>query len=453
MSEGKLRTGGFALALAGTFGLVYYLCILWDYGFPDRAMRGVWQGLFPGFAWTQEGVIVGFLESLLYGLGIGLIFGALYNFAPSQGVSIARKNLLAEKTRLAISVGGVAFAVLLILVLQGLYQGWDRRMGVYIEQTPADIWVAQEGADDMFHSMSLLPANLQERSEKIDGVAEVHPLHSRRYAFNIEGEEALTVILGYHAEEGVGGPLEMVEGESIPGPGEIIIDRAFANKYDLHLGDILTMEDKDLRIVGISEGTDFLLYQYSFVAETEAQALFQMGDFVNYFLIRLEDAGEVDTVTDLIEAEFAGVQAFSREEFADTSRQLLEEYFIPVLAVLFAIGFAIGVAVIGLTTYTATIEKSREYGILKAIGAKNSDLYRILFEQGMIVGLLGFGVGAALSLVVNQAAAKVVPEFLTSIEPLDMSWVLGASLLMSLLASYIPMRRLAGIDPALVFKS
>ncbi len=384
---------------------------------------------------------------------MGRLGGLLPSFRRSGRVSLARKNLLAEKTRLLISIGGVAFAVLLILVLQGLYQGWDRKMGTYIERSGADIWVAQEGADDMFHSFSLLPRDLRNELEDVAGVTKVHPLQSRRYTFEIGSKEAMTVVVGFHPESGVGGPLEMVEGDAVPGPGEIIVDRAYADKHELTVGDALISEDEELRISGISEGADFLMYQYSFVSAAQAETLFQMGDRVNYFLIEIEEPGNSHEVIDRIEARFRGIEAFSREEFAETSRQILTDYFIPILGVLFVIGFTIGVTVIGLTTYTATLEKSREYGILKAIGAKNSDLYRILLEQGLIVGTLGFGVGAALALLVNGAAWRVIPEFVTSIELRDLAWVLAASLLMGLVASYIPVRRLAGIDPALVFKS
>ena len=72
-------------------------------------------------------------------------------------VSIARRNLLQERTRLLISVGGVAFSVMLILILAGLYGGWKVRVTAYIDRVQADLWVAQDGASDMFHSGSFLP--------------------------------------------------------------------------------------------------------------------------------------------------------------------------------------------------------------------------------------------------------------------------------------------------------
>lgn len=72
-------------------------------------------------------------------------------------ISIARKNLFHEKTRFMISVGGIAFAVMLTLILLGLYRGWNEKTSEYVSMSKADIWVVQNGVKDMSHSISLLP--------------------------------------------------------------------------------------------------------------------------------------------------------------------------------------------------------------------------------------------------------------------------------------------------------
>ncbi|MCH7618082.1 MAG: ABC transporter permease, partial [Chloroflexi bacterium] len=61
---------------------------------------------------------------------------------------IARKNLFAEKTRLAISIGGIALSVFLIGILLSLFRGWSERVGSFVEEVPADLWVASEGTTD-----------------------------------------------------------------------------------------------------------------------------------------------------------------------------------------------------------------------------------------------------------------------------------------------------------------
>jgi putative ABC transport system permease protein len=73
-------------------------------------------------------------------------------------VGIAWRNLVREKTRLAISVAGVAFAVLLILLLRGLYAGITAQATEYIRSVDAHVWVAEAGTPgDFFHSVTLMP--------------------------------------------------------------------------------------------------------------------------------------------------------------------------------------------------------------------------------------------------------------------------------------------------------
>jgi len=70
-------------------------------------------------------------------------------------VPVARRNLFAEKGRFAISVAGVAFAVLLILIVLALYRGFNRT-GQTFRDLPGELWVVQRGTSDPFHSVSLI---------------------------------------------------------------------------------------------------------------------------------------------------------------------------------------------------------------------------------------------------------------------------------------------------------
>jgi putative ABC transport system permease protein len=116
------------------------------------------------------------------------------------------------------------------------------------------------------------------------------------------------------------------------------------------------------------------------------------------------------------------------------------------------VAFIVGLAVAGLTIYPATIEKSREYGILKAEGFTNPYLYRVVFEQSFVTGTLGFVLGAGLTVLVAPFAQDQVPQFVVYVRWQDIAAIAGATILMSLLAAYIPVRRLTSIDPVSVFK-
>src|SRR3990170_4404325 len=105
-------------------------------------------------------------------------------------VPIARRNLFAEKGRFAISVAGVAFAVLLILIVLALYRGWSQTGGTF-EQLPGQLWVVQRGTSDPFHSVSLVERSKLEAMASVPGVAAVVPVLSRQMAFSAgDGESS-----------------------------------------------------------------------------------------------------------------------------------------------------------------------------------------------------------------------------------------------------------------------
>src|SRR3989304_7133791 len=103
-------------------------------------------------------------------------------------VPVARRNLLAEKGRLAISVAGVAFSVVLILVVLSLYRGWGGLGGI-IEEIPADLWVVQQGTTDPFHSVSVLREDLAEELAGVEGGRGVSKAFSRTMSVGGDGKE------------------------------------------------------------------------------------------------------------------------------------------------------------------------------------------------------------------------------------------------------------------------
>lgn len=352
-----------------------------------------------------------------------------------------------------ISVGGVAFSVLLIFILLGLYRGWDEKLTEYVTTVDADLWVVQNGAADMFHSPSLIPDATTERIRGIDGVGRVFKLYGVRVGFDLDGEEVHTMIMGYDTASGIGGPKKIVKGKSVPDRGEIIIDEVFAFKEDLVLNDELTILDRKFRVAGISTGGNLVSFQYTFMTQDDAAELLKMPGVTNYLLLDLAESAEAKTVIASIEDQMPEVMVLTKPEFGLKNERLITETFLPIIGVLVGIGFLVGLVVISLTIYTATIEKSREYGVIKAVGASNRHLYRIIFEQSAIAGIIGFAVGGGLTAAASLIVKRIEPSFITSYAWEDAAMVFGAAILMMIGSAYLPLRRLLAIDPAIVFKS
>ena len=71
-------------------------------------------------------------------------------------IILAVRNLISEKTRFAFSAAGIGFAVFLITVLLGLYQGWNQKVGGFVQDVDADGWIAREGTTDFINAASIL---------------------------------------------------------------------------------------------------------------------------------------------------------------------------------------------------------------------------------------------------------------------------------------------------------
>lgn len=371
---------------------------------------------------------------------------------------VARKNLFSEKTRLAISIGGVALSVFLIGILLSLYRGWDQQVGSFVEQVPADLWVASDGTTDFAAAASILPAELGTEIGFVPDVQTVSPLIVRPMEVSKEsdpdGKTFDLQLVGYDPKIAIGGPLEIVEGKETPGPDEIIVDIEMHDRHGVNIGDRLQRGIDNLTVVGYAAGGDFVYTQVGFVTLDTAIDFLHLNPQGQrtFFVIKLEPGADVKSVAKRLEQATPGVKYIEPSDFAHETRKRILGNILPILIVVLIISFIVGLAVAGLTIYTATVEKAREYGILKAEGFTNPYLYRVVFEQSLVTGLLGFGIGAGLTFLVAPFAQDSVPQFVVYIRWQDIAGVAGATLLMSLLSAYIPLRRLTSIDPVTVFK-
>ncbi|MBI2592376.1 FtsX-like permease family protein [Candidatus Saccharibacteria bacterium] len=364
---------------------------------------------------------------------------------------IAWRNLFQEKTRLLISVGGVAFSIVLIMMLTGLYRGWNDKMGQYIRSVPADLWVMQDGTEDMFHTPSLLPLSLADELTKINGVDSAKPFNARRLVVSVNGQEFQLYIVGYNSATDAGRPARITRGKSVPGPGEIIIDHSQSKK--VNIGDRIDAAGRQLKVVGFSEGGDLVITSFAFTSPEELDKIQKLPDAVSQFWVTISPGADSNKVISNIEAALPDVAAVTRAQFVKNNTKIVSDSFLPVILILVLVSIAVGIAVIGLTIFTSTVEKSKEYGVLKAIGLNNQQLYGIVTRQAMVAGAIGFAIGTGLAFGLSATVGKYVPQFVSQIRAVDVAWILLLTLTMSVLAAFMPTRRLARIDPAEVFKA
>ncbi len=365
-------------------------------------------------------------------------------------VPVARRNLLSEKGRFAISVIGVAFAMILILTIVALYRGLSRS-GEIFQQLPGQLWVVQQGTSDPFHSISLLEPQDVEVASRPEGVKAVVPVLSRQMKFSYRGRDQSVRLM---ALDFGGLPVSPELRERfLPQRGEIAIDEVLARKAGLRIGDSLTIGGVPLTVSNVRPKGGDVFFQFAFLNFADAQEIFGVGGIVTYGMVVLEEGAEPERVAAAISEGHPGLQVYTAQEFAQSVRREIGGAFVPIILVLVIIGFVVGTAVVGLTIYTATIERTREFAVMKAVGAGAAFLYRIVLAQATVLTAAGFLLGLAGALGVSRLAEGAVPEFATEFRVWDIAAALLATGGMAVLASFVPIRRINSIDPAMVFRA
>lgn len=386
-------------------------------------------------------------------------------------VSIARKNLFAEKTRFFVSVGGVAFSILLIIFLLGVYNAFNRLLVDYVESFAADLVIAQEGVTDMSHTFSLLDASKMSQIETISGGkayglvnrttnarvreedgSKIINFPGRKKGENKKAKKATISLMGFDTVTGVGSPPIMLAGSNTPKKNEIIVDRVFSKQNDLTLGDSVELFDEVFTIVGITDKNNMMIYSRAFVDLGEAQDVLHQKGRVNFILVSLPDPTQASEITAKLESNISGITVYKKSDFAKSNAKALLDTFVPIILVVTVIGFATGAVVVGLTIYTATLEKIREYGVLKAIGASRKRLFLIVFEQALWSSILGYFLGLIFAWIVSSLVVDVINMVVVFNVQIYMM-AFGASVVMSFVAAYIPIIKIAKTDPAMVFRS
>src|SRR3990172_314011 len=310
---------------------------------------------------------------------------------------LARRNLARNRVRLLVSVGGVALALSLTLALDAIYAGVANQLTTYIDRSGADVWVSQPGVRNLHMVASWLPDSVIDQVQAVDGVAEATPILYSTDTITAADERAVAYVIGLPVEAPIGGPWDVVEGSDRVGPGEVIVDRGFARTAGVGLGDRVTVLGGEAATVGLSEGTARLVNSVAFVSFDDFRAMRADAPVVSFVLVKVAHAAAPDAVAADIERRVVGVTAQPRAGISAEERRLVTDMSADIISIMNVIGFVVGLAVVALTVYVATLARRREYGVLKALGTRNRILYRVVLVHAVLSVAMGFLAGVAFT--------------------------------------------------------
>jgi putative ABC transport system permease protein len=222
-----------------------------------------------------------------------------------------------------------------------------------------------------------------------------------------------------------------------------------------HLGQVGEINGYRARVAGFTEGIrSFTTSPFVFTSFKSAQSYVRLlEDQTVYILVSAKKGVDLQQLKRDIRARVSDVDVHTTAEFS----WMTQRYWIFTtgagLATLIAamLGLVVGIVVVAQTIYATTIDRLREFGTLKAIGASNLHIYRVIIEQAIISAIIGYIIGISISFAIvhfsrRNEAAILLPW------PVALA-MFGLTVLMCVSASLVSIQKATRIDPVLVFKT
>lgn len=364
-------------------------------------------------------------------------------------VPLGRRVLFGDRRRGALTIGGVAAALLLTLVLDAVLSGALERVTYYLRTSSAQVFVSQAGVRTMHMSSSVLPAETVQQVGAVPGAAWAAPIAFASGAIGGPGGRQLSYVIGYDTATGRGGPSALASGRP-PRVGEVVIDEVAADHLALAVGSTAAVLGQPLTVSGLSRSGTSITNTTAFIALEQFAAL--RGDTVSYVLVGADAGTSPEDLAHRLAAQLPDLTVQTRGQFVASESRIVRDMSADLMALMNLLGFLIALAVIALGLLTSTLARLRDYAVLKAVGASTRRLAAAIAAQ--------VGWTLALALILASAVAWLLTVLVPLVAPaLTLSLTLGGVMKTAagaaaagLLAALLPLVRLARIDPATAFR-
>jgi putative ABC transport system permease protein len=352
---------------------------------------------------------------------------------------------------------GVIVSVFLMLQQVSLLTGILARVSAFADATSVDVWIAS-AATESTDATDSVPASRVQAAAGTRGVAWAEPVvQGIGRVTRPDGVREFVKVIGVRPPRYAGLPRTLAAGTT---PASLrASDRVFMNSNDRPTfaaavpGDRIEVDGNAGVVAGFFEGMDpHSPYYYLYANIDDARGMTDFPqDRVTFVAVKLEAGASLEAVKERLASRIADVTILSRQDLHNAEiRYFLQRNPVGLVFGMGTIVAAlIGGAIVAVTLYSTVIDRTRDYGMLKAIGARRSDLLQLLLLQAWSFALSGYVVGAGAFFLVRHAypnlPMKATPDMLAA--------VALAALVSCTLASLAAVRRVLTLDPAIVFKA
>ncbi|MGP0591078.1 ABC transporter permease [Nitrospira sp. T9] len=373
---------------------------------------------------------------------------------------VALKMLFGDRPKYLMLLAGLTFSTMLIVQQGSIFWGLMTWSQSGITNVNAPVWVTDSNINQVEEIKPLADTTVNV-VRSVSGVEWAVPLYKGVQRARLrDGNYEQIALVGIESSTLIGRPARVLEGniEELRSPDAVAIDQLGVERLggpeNIHLGTTFEINDHRVRVVAIVK-TQKSFQNFPFVYTTYERALSVTPEErrkLSYVLASPVSGISPEELARRIHKQ-TGLGAFTADQFGwKTIRWILQNTGIGVnFGTTVLLGFIVGMAISGQTFYLFTVENLPQFGALKAIGASTGMLARMILLQSFTVGSIGYGVGVGLATLFGLTAAGGDRLPFKETWPLLVG-VAVALLLICSVSSVISIRKLAKLEPAIVFR-
>jgi putative ABC transport system permease protein/lipoprotein-releasing system permease protein len=385
-------------------------------------------------------------------------------------LKIALRQVLSRKKQTLFAILAVALAVAVITVMMAMLSGFqDELVTASIENNPHIVISPQDEEEEFIHLYRYTSARIAER----EGVLAVSPRYLGQAALEYRDSAEGVSIQGVDplAEENVMRVSEdVIEGDLmslVHTRYGILLGEQLAENLEVHIGDRVDAvfpgsQTTSFKVVGLIHTGTAADEVTAYARLDSVQNFFNEPGVVSTIGVRVADPYQADTIAASIERD-TGLDAVSWSEANAEILGLLETQMIFV-NIFYLLIYGIAGFGIANTLITIVAQRTREIGILKAMGASQKSIMIVFIFQSMVLGAIGLVLGTILGYVATVALKSYeieVPQEMyfglqtlpLEVEPLNFVYAAFFAFIINIISGIYPARKAAKLDPVTAIES